>query len=77
MTVPENSTDTVPATQFDSDFRDPNAATGLLQQAEAYAAFVFPSWVRLPELATMAAMLLVVLWTLGELAVGAYREYAG
>jgi hypothetical protein len=77
MTVPENSTDTVPATQFDSHFRDPNAATGLLQQAEAYAAFVFPPWVKLPELATMAAMLLVGLWTLGELAIGTYREYAG
>ncbi|WP_440010237.1 aryl-sulfate sulfotransferase [Halomicrococcus sp. SG-WS-1] len=76
MTVPENSTDTVPATQFDSHFRDPNAATGMLQQAEAYAAFVFPGWVRLPELVTMAAMVVVALWLLGELVVGAYRDYA-
>jgi hypothetical protein len=77
LTVPENSTDTVSGADFESRFSDSDAATGLLQQAEAYASFVFPMWVRLPELFTLAGMVVVGLWLVVELAVVAYRDYAG
>lgn len=74
LSLPEEDHETVPGTELQSQERDPGTVEGTLKQAEAYASFVFPSWVRLPELVTMLGMVLGALWLFGEGAVALVKN---
>jgi outer membrane protein assembly factor BamB len=58
LSVPEEDHETVPGAELQSRHRGTDSLQSTLKQAEAYAAFVFPSWVKLPELLTLAGMAL-------------------
>jgi outer membrane protein assembly factor BamB len=66
LSVPEEDHETVPGTELRSRYRDTDAVRSTFEQAEAYASFVFPAWVRLPELLALAGMVLGALWLLVE-----------
>ncbi|WP_435176661.1 aryl-sulfate sulfotransferase [Halorussus sp. AFM4] len=69
LSVPEEDHETVPGTELRSRYVGTGSFRSALKQAEAYAAFVFPAWVKLPELLTLAGMALGALWLLAEGAV--------
>ena len=74
LSVPEEGGETVPGWRLDGRTEQAGAAVGTVRQLEAWASFVFPQWVKLPELLTLAAAALVALWLAGELAfVGWHR----
>ncbi|WP_137284394.1 aryl-sulfate sulfotransferase [Halorussus salinisoli] len=73
LSVPEEDHETVPGTELRSRYADTDSVQGTLEQAEAYAAFVFPSWVELPELLTLAGMVLGTVWLLLEGSVAVVR----
>jgi hypothetical protein len=73
LSVPEEDHETVPGTELQSRHRGTGTLQSTLKQVEAYAAFVFPPWVNLPELLTVAGMALGALWFCLELVVAAVR----
>ncbi|WP_135853638.1 aryl-sulfate sulfotransferase [Halorussus salinus] len=73
LSVPEEDHETVPGTELRSRYSGVNSLEGTLKQAEAYAAFVLPAWMKLPELLTLAGMALCGLVFLLELSVAAVR----
>ena len=66
LSVPEEDHETVPGTELQSRRSDTGTIQSALKKAEAYASFVFPGWVRLPELATMLGIVFGALWLFGE-----------
>ncbi|MFC7082259.1 aryl-sulfate sulfotransferase [Halorussus caseinilyticus] len=73
LSVSEEDHETVPGTELESRYVETDSVRSALEQAEAYAAFVFPSWVELPELLTLAGMVLGTVWFLLEGAVAVAR----
>lgn len=69
LSVPEEDHETVPGTELPSRYQGTGTLRSTLEQAEAYASFVFPAWVRLPELLALAGMVCCSLWLLVEAAV--------
>ncbi|MFC4550240.1 MULTISPECIES: aryl-sulfate sulfotransferase [Halorussus] len=74
LSVPEEDHETVPGSQLQSRYVGTGGVESLLKQAEAYAAFVFPAWVKLPELLTLAAAVLSVLGLFADGALGLVRR---
>ena len=74
LSVPEEDHETVSGTELRSRYVGTTNVQSVLKQVEAYAAFVFPAWVRLPELLTLAGAVGCVLWVLGEGAVELARR---
>ncbi|WP_276299090.1 aryl-sulfate sulfotransferase [Halorussus lipolyticus] len=73
LSLPEEDHETVPGTELKSRYRRTGTLQSTLKQAEAYAAFVFPAWVKLPELLTIAGMALCGIVFLLELSLTAIR----
>ncbi|WP_158055484.1 aryl-sulfate sulfotransferase [Halorussus halophilus] len=74
LSVPEEDHETVPGSELQSQESDTGTVESSLKQAEAYASFVFPGWVRLPELLTMLGMLVGVFALVGDGAVALLRD---
>ena len=72
LSVPEEDHETVPGPELQGRYRDAGTVRGALAQIEAYAAFVFPVWVGLPELLLLSGAVGCALWVLveGALALG-------
>jgi hypothetical protein len=73
LSLPEEDHETVPGTELRSRYRGTGTLQSTLKQAEAYAAFVFPAWVKLPELLTLAGMALCAVVFLLELGMAVAR----
>ncbi|UPW01354.1 aryl-sulfate sulfotransferase [Halorussus gelatinilyticus] len=74
LSVPEEDHETVPGTELRSRYSGVSSLEGTLKQAEAYAAFVFPTWVKLPELLTLAGMVVCGLVFLLDLSLAVFRR---
>ena len=73
LSVPEEDHETVPGTELGSRHSDVNSVESSLKQAEAYAAFVFPAWMKLPELLTLAGIAVCALLFMLELGTAVVR----
>ncbi|UPV75305.1 aryl-sulfate sulfotransferase [Halorussus limi] len=73
LSVPEEDHETVPGTELRSRYSGVNSLQSTLEQAEAYAAFVFPAWMKLPELLTLAGIAVCALLFVLDLGVAAVR----
>jgi outer membrane protein assembly factor BamB len=74
LSLPEEDHETVPGSRLRSRYSGVNSVESSLEQAEAYAAFVFPSWMKLPELLTLAGMAVCAVLFLLELSVAVLRD---
>ncbi|MFC4450947.1 aryl-sulfate sulfotransferase [Halorussus aquaticus] len=74
LSVPEEDHETVPGSELRSRHVGTDSVQSTLKQAEAYAAFVFPSWMNLPELLTLAGIVLGTLLLLLEGSVAVARD---
>ena len=74
LSVPEEDHETVPGTELRSRYVGTTGVESVVGQAEAYAAFVWPAWMKLPELLTLAGAVACVLLIFADGAFGLLRE---
>jgi Arylsulfotransferase (ASST) len=69
LSVPEESGKTVPGWQLDNRTSNAGDVVGTIRSFEGWASYVFPTWVKLPELLTLVASGLVILAIVVDLSI--------
>ena len=74
--LPEEPENVPSGRELASRTEETDPITEALRWGESWAGFVFPGWVRIPELLTMLVGLLAGVWLVGEVAVARWRNRA-
>ncbi|WP_227357079.1 aryl-sulfate sulfotransferase [Haladaptatus salinisoli] len=69
LSVPEEGGETVPGWQLENRTANAGSVVGTVRQIEGWASYVFPTWVKLPELLTLVAGALVLLAMVVDLSI--------
>jgi len=74
LSVPEEEGRTVPGWRLEGRTENVGAAVGVVRQLEGWGAWVFPIWMRLPEMASFLGAVLAGLAAVVDLGVGWWRR---
>jgi hypothetical protein len=74
LSVPEEESRTVPGWRLEGRTENVGAAVGVVRQLEGWGAWVFPIWMRLPEMASFLGAVLAGLAAVVDLGVGWWRR---